>query len=45
LLYAFVLIADPGPTNFGWTAWGLLSLSFVLQFYATWKLLPQNVHR
>ena len=34
-----------GPVNFGWTGWVLLSLSFVLSFDATWKLLPQNDHR
>ena len=28
-----------GSIPFDWTAWGLLGLSFVLPFYATWKLL------
>jgi len=45
LLYFRLAHPVEGPINFGWTAWGLLSLSLVLPFYATWKLLPQNHRR
>jgi len=33
------------PIDSGWTVLGVLSLGFVLPFYATWELLPQSYRR
>jgi hypothetical protein len=46
--YSLLAYPEEGSVNFGWTAWVFLFLgcvlSFILPFYATWKVLPQNDH-
>jgi hypothetical protein len=41
-LYFWLAQPGDGPIRFGWMAWIVGALGFILPFYATWKLLPQK---